>query len=513
MAKHEAGGITQHIGAFEVILPDSQRAITFLDTPGHKAFSALRSRGAKVTDVCILVVAADDGVMPQTREALQFARAAGCPIIVALTKIDKREANPKKVKQQLLAEGLELEEFGGDVMLVETAAPSGLGVKELEEAVILQADLMELRAADSDHVKAWVVESRLDRGLGPVATVIVKSGSVRVGDFVVVGPHMGRVKALRSVRGDNVKVLLPGNAAELAGLRGLPTAGDELLVCSSEERAKRLAAARSRKEAQLRIAALQERLPAGDAQGTTQGTSSATNGFVAPVAAGAPRTLNLVVKADVQGSLEALEASLAALSAKEVPIKVLESSLGPVSDADVALAAAGPGHVIAFNVANYAKGAADRGVPVQVVSNKVIYRLLEEVERLQDALAPTAEVLEPSGEAQVIRMFDVKGEKKSDPPTRVAGCKVTEGTILSTGIVQSYRVVRSGEVVWEGPLRSLRHLQQEREEIKAGTECGVLLNGFDAFLPGDQLVCVVRRRKAVELTRTETEGQETQLTA
>ena len=401
VAAQEAGGITQHIGAFEVLLPGSQRRITFLDTPGHKAFGALRSRGAKVTDIVVLVVAADDGVMPQTREALDLARGAGCAVVVAVTKVDKPEADVDKagvglarpgsaggvksaeptcartlqVTRQLVAAGVELESEGGSVQVVPVSAPQGLGLVELEEALLLQAEEMGLQAPAQGSVRAWVVESRMDQGLGPVATVVLKSGTLRPGMHVVVGSQFGRIRALRRPGGGGLEGVGPGQAAEVSGLRGLPQAGDELLVCSSEQHAQRLVEARRRREQDARTQQLLQDTN-HDAAGGSGGSSSSGSDlpwwhtraqaekrrqvFEQQRANRAAReqvssTLNLVLRADVQGSLEALTASVQSLSAREVPVRVIAAGLGPVTEADVELAAAAKGHVLAFNTDHLAR--------------------------------------------------------------------------------------------------------------------------------------------------------------
>ncbi|PRW44490.1 translation initiation factor [Chlorella sorokiniana] len=486
VAAGEAGGITQHIGAFEVQMPGSQQSLTFLDTPGHAAFTSMRARGAAVTDIVVLVVAADDGIMPQTREAISHARAAGCPIVVAITKCDTERANAAKVRQQLVAAGLELEEVGGNVQVVEVAAPTGQGLPELEEALLLQAEMMELQAemmelqaSRSRRAEAVVIEAKMDKGQGPVATVVVKRGSLKVGQPMVVGTEWGRVRALRGTGGRTVDEVLPGQPAEIAGLKGLPQAGDQLLVVDSEERAQAISRARAQNAELHRRAAL-GRLVAEQQE--------------AAGAEGEQRTLPVIIKADVQGSAEAVHDALAHMCTEQVRVQVVHTGVGPVSHSDVQLAVPLGARILGFNVRSAAGDVEDvakmHGIDIRC--QRVIYHLMEDVGALLVGASPKQEVEVVAGAAEVLALFPLKGARGKDAGV-VAGCRVTEGSIK--GSLQ-YRVMRGGEAVHTGPCASLKRHKLEVETVGKGTECGVLLEGFSDIQPGDVLQCITTELRA-----------------
>jgi len=508
VAAGEAGGITQHVGAFSVALPGSRRRITFLDTPGHEAFGSLRRRGAAVTDVVVLAVACDDGVMPQTRESLRLAREAGCPVVVALTKSDRDGADPDAVLAQLAAEGLVAEALGGDVLAVRTAAPSGGGVAELEEAVLLQADLMGLAARRDGPAEGTVVDARLDRGKGPVAVVVVREGTLRVGDPLLAGTTSGRARHLfLPGRDERVDEAPPGSPVEVAGLDALPAAGDALLVASSEERARRVAQARaSRRERERARAAASP--PDPGPPGAAPPAAGPAAGPPGAPAVQLPVSLPVVVKADVQGSLEAVRELLDGMSTDVVSLRVLDASVGGLSRRDLAPlllqsreegggALRGAGAVVAFNarVDRDAAAVLDHDLGWEVVSDRVIYRIADKVGELMARRAPLVSVTDVSGTAEVLQTFPAGRAGGA-----VAGCQVRRGFLAGPGGgCLRYRVVRAGEVVWEGPARGLRRFRDEVDTVPQGHDCGVLLDGFDAFEAGDVLECVARMERRMDV--------------
>ena len=473
VAAREAGGITQHVGAFEVCMPGSGQSLTFLDTPGHAAFSAMRARGAAVTDLVVLVVAADDGVMPQTKEALAHAQAAGCPIVVAITKCDVPAADPEKVKRQLLAAGLLLEGFGGTVQAIEVAAPTKQGLPELEEALLLEGEMLELTADPEAPATGTVIEARLDRGQGPLATVIVTRGTLKVGQSIVVGSEWGKVRALKSPGGDvvNKSGVPPGRPVEVVGLKGLPLAGDELMGVISEERAQRVSKSRTDRSEVHRRAALGHIQP--------------------PMAAVGPngeeqRIMPLVIKADVQGSAEAVRDALANLSCREVRVQVIHAGVGPVTLSDVALAVPSGAKVIGFNVKVATDAEAEaKHHGVDIFTRRIIYELLGDVGSLVEGLTPKALQEFIIGSAQVLATFQVttRGKEKHT----IAGCRVEDGT-MRHGL--KIRVLRSGEVVAEGLCDSLKRHKLDVETVGNGTECGLKIDGFEEFQAGDVLQCI-----------------------
>jgi translation initiation factor IF-2 len=461
VAEKEFGGITQHIGAYQVTT--SHGKLTFLDTPGHEAFTAMRARGAQVTDIVILVVAADDGVMPQTIEAINHARAANVPIIVAINKIDKPEADPERVKRELANHGLVPEEWGGQTIFVPTSAKKGTGVDQLLEMTALQAEVLELRANPNRAAKGVIIESRLDKGRGPVATVLVQNGTLREGDAVVVGSHSGRVRALIDPTGKKVKSAGPSDPVEILGLSGVPAAGDVLVAVSDERKARQIAAMRAEKEkAKVKAA-----------------TRVTLEGLHRQIQAGEVKELRLVLKADVQGSVEALTESLERLSTDEVKLKVIHASVGAITESDVMLASASNAIVIGFNVRPDPKAAQQaQAHGVDVRTYHVIYEAIDDVKAaLAGMLAP--EIRETIvGRAQVRQIFMIS---KLGP---VAGSYVMEGKVVRGARV---RVRRGDTVLGTGTVASLRRFKDDVREVAAGLECGIGVEGVSGIQAGDLL--------------------------
>ncbi|WP_324717755.1 translation initiation factor IF-2 [Carboxydochorda subterranea] len=465
VAAEEYGGITQHIGAYQVEVQG--RRITFLDTPGHEAFTSMRARGAQVTDIAVLVVAADDGVMPQTVEAIHHARAAGVPIIVAINKVDKPGASPDRVKQQLAEHELVAEEWGGDTVMVPVSALRKQGIDELLEMILLVADLRELKAPVDQPAQGVVIEAQLDRGRGPVATVLVKEGTLKVGDPVIVGAVPGRVRALLDDRGRPLQEAGPSTPAVVLGLSDVPQPGDSLMVTPDEETARRIA---------------QERLEKQRAE-QLRPTARMTLETLSKMAAeGETRTLPIVLKADVQGSLEALQAALQQASTPQVQVNVIHAAVGGITEADVSLASASNAIIIGFNVrpdAN-ARRLAERD-RVDVRTYRIIYEAIDDVKAaMQGMLKPRLEerVL---GHAEVRRTFKVPGVGT------VAGCYVTDGRVVRNG---SVRVVRDGVVAFEGKIASLKRFKEDVREVAEGFECGIGIERFNDVKEGDVLEIV-----------------------
>ncbi|XP_054816565.1 uncharacterized protein LOC129316238 isoform X3 [Prosopis cineraria] len=485
VAAKEAGGITQHLGAFVVAMP-SGASITFLDTPGHAAFSAMRARGAAVTDVVVLVVAADDGVMPQTLEAISHAKAANVPVVVAINKCDKPGANPERVKLQLASEGLLLEEMGGDVQVVEVSAIMKTGLDNLEEALLLQAEMMDLKARIDGPAQAYVVEARLDKGRGPLATAIVKAGTLVCGQHVVIGSEWGKIRAIREVTGKLTDRATPAMPVEIEGLRGTPMAGDDVIVVHSEERARLLSAGRKRKYEEDRLKKM--------VQEKTDSMESSEDG---------PQRVELpiVVKADVQGTVQAVTDALRTLNSSQVFVNVVHVGVGPISQSDVDLAQACGACIVGFNVKSppspvtQAAGRAN----IKIVLHRVIYHLLEEMGNLIIEKAPGTFETQVAGEAEVLSIFELKGRSKSKgPDVKIAGCRVTDGCVTKSGIM---RLLRSGEVMFEGNCASLRRETQDVETVKKGSECGLVISDWRDFQVGDVIQCleqVVRKPKFIK---------------
>ena len=465
VAAHEAGGITQHIGAYQVTLPAGQK-ITFIDTPGHAAFTAMRARGAKVTDLVILVVAADDGIMPQTVEAIHHAKAAGVPIIVAINKMDLPDADPGRVRTELLQHELVDESMGGDVMSIEVSATKRLNLDKLEEAILLQAEVLELKANPNRLAEGIVIESRIERGRGSVATVLVHRGTLRVGDLFVAGGEWGRVRALVDDRGNSVDAAGPGMPVGVLGLTGTPDAGDDFVAVDSETKARQISEFRQRKQRDARAGAI------------TRGTLEQ---MLSRIQAGAAKELAVVVKADVHGSVEAIHTALDKLSTDEVQVRVLHAAVGAINESDVTLAQASNAVIIGFNVrANpQARDTAKRdGVEIRYYS--IIYNVIDDVKQaLSGMLSPTLreKIL---GYAQIREVFNITKVGK------IAGCMVTEGLVRRGGKV---RLLRDDVVIHEGALSQLKRFKEDVREVKEGFECGMALESYQDIQAGDVIEC------------------------
>jgi len=461
VAEKEFGGITQHIGAYQVETRHGK--VSFLDTPGHEAFTAMRARGAQATDIVILVVAADDGVMPQTIEAINHARAANVPIIVAVNKIDKPEADAERVKRELANQGLIPEEWGGQTIYVPTSAKKGTGIDQLLEMTALQSEILELKANPNRAARGVIIESRLDRGRGPVATVLIQNGTLKEGDAVVVGAHSGRIRALSDPSGKKVKSAGPSDPVEILGLSGVPAAGDVLVAVSDERKARQVATMRQDRD---------------KLKGKTA-TRITLEGFQKQIQSGEVKELRLILKADVQGSVEALADALERLSTEEVKLKVIHSSVGAINESDVMLASASNAIVIGFNVKPETKAASQaQANGVDIRSYNVIYDAIDDLRAaLAGMLAP--EIRETTlGRAQVRQIFVIS---KLGP---VCGSLVAEGKIVRNAKV---RVRRGDEVVGEGTVGSLKRFKDDAREVLAGLECGIGVDGVTGIQPGDVL--------------------------
>jgi translation initiation factor IF-2 len=467
VAETEAGSITQHIGAYQVEVHGQK--ITFLDTPGHEAFTAMRARGARATDIAVLVVAADDGVMPQTLEAIDHARAADVPIVVAINKIDKPDANPDRVKQQLADQNLLIEEWGGEVVCAEVSAKRGDGLTELLENLLVVAEVQELKANPNRDAGGVVVESSLDTSMGPLATILVETGTLRIGDVVVVGETWGKVKAMTDDKGKRVKKAGPSMPVKVMGLNSVARAGEPLAVVAGDKEAR----ARSTERRQEREATRIRRAPR-------------LSELYSQIQSGQIKELDIVLKTDVQGSLEPIRTSLEQLGMEEVKVRIVHSGTGNITENDVILAAASKGVVIAFNTRTEpgAKLLAEtEGVDIRIY--QVIYKLVEDIEKaLAGLLEPTYEdVLE--GHAEVRAVFSVR-------PGKIAGAYVTDGK-LTRGA--NARVLRGGEVLHDSSVSSLKHFKDNVREMAAGFECGIGVDGFSAFEVGD-IIEAYRKEKS-----------------
>ncbi|MDK2895981.1 MAG: translation initiation factor [Candidatus Atribacteria bacterium] len=472
VAESEFGGITQKIGAYQVEL--AGRKITFIDTPGHEAFTTMRARGAQVTDVAVLVVAADDGVMPQTIEAIQHARAADVPIVVAINKVDKPGANPERVKQQLADQQLIPEEWGGDTIVVNVSALQKKGIEDLLEMILLQADMLELRARVDSYATGVVIESRLDRGRGPVATVIVQEGTLKVGDFFVVGNTWGKVRSLISDLGQTVKQALPSTPVEVVGFSEVPSAGAKLLVVENEKIARSIAEDRQQKEREKMLESSKPTPYSLEEILSPQGTET--------------KQLNLVVKADFHGSIEALEQALSQLSTDEVSLNFVSKGVGNITEADIMLASASQAIVVGFNVkllSSAEKLAKQEGVEVRLY--RVIYDLMEDIEKAITGMVEPQKVEETIGKAEVRAIF------KIPRVGIIAGCYVTQGKIDRNAWV---RVIRNEEMIKDKvKIVSLKHFKEDVREISQGYECGIGLDHFDELEEGDVLEAYVIREQ------------------
>ncbi|MGE8226746.1 translation initiation factor IF-2 [Stenotrophomonas pigmentata] len=474
VANGEAGGITQHIGAYHVTTPKG--VISFLDTPGHAAFTSMRARGAQLTDIVVVVVAADDGVMPQTKEAIQHARAANAPIVVAINKIDKSSADPMRVKNELLAEQVVAEDFGGDVQMVEISAKTGQGIDDLLDAISLQAEVLELKAVAEGRASGVVIESSLDKGRGPVATVLVQQGQLKKGDYLVCGIQYGRVRALFDETGSQVGEAGPSIPVQVLGLSGVPEAGDDFVVVEDERLAKDVAQTRETKRRESRLVAtagsrmedIMSQLGKGDGQ----------------------QVLNLLIKADVQGSVQALSQALVGLSNDDIRINVIHSGVGGITESDANSAVASKATVIGFNVradASARRIIESNGVDLRYFS--IIYDVIDQVKQVASGLLGVEIREEIIGIAQVRDVF------RSSKFGAVAGCMIIEGVVKRN---KPIRVLRDSVVVFEGELESLRRFKENVEEVRNGTECGIGVKAYNDVKPGDQIECFER----IEVPRT-----------
>ncbi|WP_304639935.1 translation initiation factor IF-2 [Pseudomonas sp.] len=462
VAAGEAGGITQHIGAYHV---ETERGmVTFLDTPGHAAFTAMRARGAKATDIVILVVAADDGVMPQTEEAVQHAKAAGVPLVVAVNKIDKEDADPDRIKHDLAAREVIPEEWGGDTQFVHVSAKVGTGIDELLEAVLLQAEVLELKAQPSAPGRGVVVESRLDKGRGPVATVLVQNGTLRQGDIVLAGVNYGRVRAMYDENGVQIKEAGPSIPVEILGLDGTPDAGDELTVVPDEKKAREIALFRQGKFREIKLARQQ---------------SAKLENMFENMGQGEKKTLNIVIKADVRGSLEALQGSLSDLGNDEVQVKIVSGGVGGITETDANLALASNAVIFGFNVradATARKIIENEGLDLRYYS--VIYEIIDDVKKALSGM------LGSDVREQILGVAEVRDVFRSPKFGAIAGCMVIEGTVYRN---RPIRVLREDVVIYEGELESLRRFKDDVGEVRNGMECGIGVKNYNDVRTGDRI--------------------------
>ena len=462
VASGEAGGITQHIGAYHVETP--RGVITFLDTPGHEAFTAMRARGAKATDIVILVVAADDGVMPQTKEAIHHAKAAGVPLVVAINKIDKPEANPERVKQELVAEGVVPEEYGGDSPFVPVSAKTGAGIDNLLENVLLQAEVLELRAPEDAPAKGLIIEARLDKGKGPVATILVQQGTLKRGDILLAGAVFGRVRAMLDEAGKSVAEAGPSIPVEIQGLQDVPSAGDEAMVLGDERKAREIALFRQGKFRDVKLAKQQ---------------AAKLENMFEQMGEGEVKTLALIVKADVQGSQEALAHALAKLSTGEVKVNIIHGAVGGITESDVNLASASKAVIIGFNTradASARKAAESFGVDIRYYN--IIYDAVDEIK------AALGGMLSPEKREKVIGQVEIRQVFRISKVGAVAGCMVLDGVVKRGSQV---RLLRDHLVVWTGELDSLKRFKDDVKEVKGGFECGLSLKNYNEIQEGDLL--------------------------
>jgi translation initiation factor IF-2 len=467
VAAHEAGGITQHIGAYQVTLASGQK-ITFLDTPGHEAFTAMRSRGAKVTDIVVLVVAADDGVMPQTKEAIAHAKAAGVPIIVAINKIDKAGADANRVRTELLQYEVQVESLGGEVQAIEVSATKKMNLEKLEEAILVQAEVLELKANPDRMADGIVIEAQLDPGRGSVATVLVQRGTLKVGDVLVAGAVWGRVRRLMDDRGNAVQDAPPAFPVEILGLNGTPQAGDEFHVVESEARAREISDFRARRDRQNELA-------------RAAGGRGSLEEMMKGIREGTAKELPVVIKADVQGSAEALAGALANLSTDKVTTRVLYSGVGAISEADVTLARASNALIIGFNVrANPQAREISKRDKVEIRYYNIIYKVTEDIQNLMVGL------LEPVYKEAFLGNAEIREVFRITKVGTVAGCMVTEGTVKRGAKV---RLLRDNVVIHEGTLKTLKRFKDEVREVATGFECGMAFENYDDLKVKDVIEC------------------------
>ena len=474
VASGEAGGITQHIGAYHV--KTDAGAITFLDTPGHEAFTAMRARGAKVTDIVVLVVAADDGVMPQTREAIQHSRAAGVPLIVAVNKIDKPEADPDRVKNELAQEEVIPEDWGGDTIFVNVSAHTGQGVEDLLDAILLQAEVLELKAPVDGPARGIVIESRLDKGRGPVATVLVQRGTLHKGDILLAGLEYGRVRAMLNEHAQQLDEAGPSIPVEVLGLSGVPAAGDEATVVPNERKAREVADYRQTKARELKLARQQ---------------AAKLENMFSQMQEGEVATVNIVLKADVQGSVEAISDALTKLSTDEVKVKIVSSGVGGITESDANLAVASNAILVGFNVR--ADSVAKRIIDEEDVDlhyYSVIYDLIDDVKKAMSGL------LSPETKEEIIGLAEVRDVFRSPKLGAIAGCMVVEGVVKRNNPI---RVLRDNVVIFEGELESLRRFKEDVNEVKQGMECGIGVKNYNDVKVGDQIEVYERVQVAREI--------------
>ncbi|OOR99324.1 translation initiation factor IF-2 [Haemophilus paracuniculus] len=463
VAAGEAGGITQHIGAYHVETDDG-KMITFLDTPGHAAFTSMRARGAKATDIVVLVVAADDGVMPQTIEAIQHAKAAGVPMVVAVNKIDKPEANPDRVETELLQHDVIAEKFGGDTQFVYVSAKKGTGVDELLDAILLQSEVLELSAVKDGMASGVVIESYLDKGRGPVATILVQSGTLNRGDIVLCGFEYGRVRAMRDENGKDIDAAGPSIPVEVLGLSGVPAAGDEATVVRDEKKAREVALYRQGKFREVKLARQQK---------------AKLENMFSNMAEGDVAELNVIVKADVQGSVEAICQALMELSTDEVKVKIVGSGVGGITETDATLAAASNAIMVGFNVR--ADASARRVIETESIDLRyysIIYELLNEIK------AAMSGMLQPEFKQEIIGLAEVRDVFRHPKFGAIAGCMVTEGIVKRNNPI---RVLRDNVVIFEGELESLRRFKDDVSEVRNGMECGIGVKNYNDVKVGDQI--------------------------
>jgi translation initiation factor IF-2 len=473
VASGEAGGITQHIGAYHV--NTKKGMVTFLDTPGHEAFTAMRARGAKATDIVVLVVAADDGVMPQTIEAVHHAKAGETPVIVAVNKIDKNESNPERVKQELSQHEVVPEDWGGDTMFVHVSAKTGEGIDSLLDSILLQAEMLDLKAPVETTAKGVVVESRLDKGRGPVATILVQSGTLKRGDVLLAGAVFGRVRAMLDENGDPIQSAGPSIPVEIQGLSDVPAAGEEVIVLQDEKKAREIALFRQGKFREVKLAKQQ---------------AAKLEDMFGQLKSGDVKSLNLVVKADVQGSSEALGHSLTRLSTEEVQVNIVHSGVGGINESDINLALASNAVIIGFNTradATARKLIQSQGVDVRYYN--VIYDAVDEVK------AALSGLLSPDRKEEALGLVEIRQVFRISKVGTVAGCYVLEGLVKRGS---SVRLLRDNVVIHEGELDTLKRFKDEVREVKSGFECGLSLKNYSDIKEGDQLEVF----EVVEVART-----------
>ena len=474
VAAGEAGGITQHIGAYHV--ETGHGMISFLDTPGHAAFSAMRARGAQATDIVILVVAADDGVMPQTKEAIQHSRAAGVPIVVAINKMDKPDANPDRVMQELVAEEVVPEDWGGDTQFIKVSAKTGEGIEQLLEAVLLQSEVLELKAVRDGLAKGIIVESSLDKGRGPVATVLVQSGTLKRGDPIVAAPEFGRVRAMFDENGRSVKSAGPSIPVQVLGLSGTPAAGDDMIALADERKAREVADLRRTKHRDSRLA---------------EQKAAKLDQLFSQMAEGEVAYVNLIVKADVQGSAEALRESLLKIETDEAKVRIVASGVGGITESDANLAVTSNAIIIGFNVradASARRVVEEHGLDLRYYS--IIYEVIDDVKKAISGL------LSPEIKEEIIGLAEVRDVFRSSKLGAIAGCMVIEGTVRRHNPI---RVLRNNVVIYEGELESLRRFKDDVNEVKAGTECGIGVKNYNDVKAGDHIEVFERVEVAREL--------------